>query len=111
MSFEPVIRRTKNTQTRLAPIADTSTETGTQTEPDTEPEPEQETEPITIGVSQSTINSLYQSGSGSIISTLVQNNAELERKLNGLMDYLEKWINVGNLNMNDLKQYIENYSN
>ena len=53
----------------------------------------------------------HQSGSGSIISTLVQNNAELERKLNGLMDYLEKWINVGNLNMNDLKQYIENYSN
>ena len=99
MSFEPVIRSTKTTTVRVAP----STTTETQTETEKEPELEQEQiKPISVGS--------LQSGSGSIISILVQKNAELERKVNGLMDYLENWIDVGDLNMSDIKQYIENYS-
>ena len=97
MSFEPVIRSTKTTTVRVAP----STTTETQTETEKEPELEQEQiKPISVGS--------LQSGSGSIISILVQKNAELER--NGLMDYLENWIDVGDLNMSDIKQYIESYS-
>ena len=89
----------------IAPVGTTSN-TGTQTELTPE---EASLDPIIIGGSSS-ITNLYQSGSGSVISILVQKNAELERKLNGLMDYLENWIDVGTLNMNDIKQYIENYS-
>ena len=102
MTSEPVIRSTKSS--RVAPTGDTTT-IGTQTEQ----EDLSSLDPIIIGGSSS-ITNLYQSGSGSVISILVQKNAELERKLNGLMDYLENWIDVGALNMNDIKQYIENYS-
>ena len=88
----------------IAPIGTTSN-TGTQTEPTPE---EASLDPIIIGGSSMT--TILQGGSGSVISILVQKNAELERKLNGLMDYLENWIDVGTLNMNDIKQYIESYS-
>ena len=91
----------------IAPIGTTSN-TGTQTESTTD---EATLDPIIIGGSSTTINNLFQSGSGSIISILVQKNAELERQLNGLLDYLEKWINVGDLNMSDIKEYVQNYSN
>ena len=91
----------------IAPIGTTLT-TGTQTESTTD---EATLDPIIIGGSSTTINNLFQSGSGSIISILVQKNAELERQLNGLLDYLEKWINVGDLNMSDIKEYVQNYSN
>ena len=90
----------------IAPIGTTSN-TGTQTEIT----PEEATlDPIIIGGSSTTINNLYQSGSGSIISILVQKNAELERQLNGLLDYLEKWIDVGNLSMSDVKEYVQSYA-
>ena len=88
----------------IAPIGTTSN-TGTQTELTPE---EASLDPIIIGGSSMT--TILQGGSGSVISILVQKNAELERKLNGLMDYLENWIDVGTLNMNDIKQYIESYS-
>ena len=88
----------------IAPIGTTSN-TGTQTEPTPE---EASLDPIIIGGSSMT--TILQAGSGSIISILVQKNAELERQLNGLLDYLEKWIDVGNLNMSDIKDYVQNYS-
>ena len=31
---------------------------------------------------------------------------DLERRFNRLLDYLENWIDTGNLNMSDLKQYV-----
>ena len=91
----------------IAPIGTTSN-TGTQTEPTPD---EASLDPIIIGGSSTTINNLFQSGSGSIISILVQKNAELERQLNGLLDYLEKWVDVGDLSMTDVKDYVQNYSN
>ena len=91
--------------TTLAPIGETST-TGTQTEQEDSPV----LDPIII-CNSSSVTHIFQAAGGSVISILVRKNAELERKLDGLMDYLEKWINVGELNMNDIKQYIENYTN
>ena len=32
--------------------------------------------------------------------------SDLERRFNRLLDYLENWIDDGNLNMSDLKQYV-----
>ena len=90
----------------IAPIG-TTTNTGTQTEPTPD---EVSLDPIIIGGSSTTINNLFQSGSGSIISLLVQKNAELQRQLDGLLDYLEKWIDVGNLTMSDVKEYVQSYS-
>ena len=109
MSFEPVIRSIKKKNTIiLAPTIETES-TGTQTEPEPEPEPIHETlNPISVGSSSS--NNIYQSGSGSTVSELVQNNAELERKFEALLDYLEKWINVGNITMNDIREYVQNYN-
>ena len=35
----------------------------------------------------------------------------VDRRVEALIDYLEKWIQVGNLKMTDIKDYIQNYHN
>ena len=40
------------------------------------------------------------------ISQLTTQVDTLTRKLDRLINYLEKWVNVGNLTMNDIKQHV-----
>ena len=37
--------------------------------------------------------------------------AAIDKRVDGLINYLEQWIKVGNLNMNNIKEYIQNFSN
>ena len=37
--------------------------------------------------------------------------AAVDKRVDGLINYLEQWIKVGNLNMNNIKEYIQNFSN
>ena len=34
----------------------------------------------------------------------------VDRRVEGLIDYLEQWIRVGNLKMTDIRDYIQNYT-
>ena len=34
----------------------------------------------------------------------------VDRRVEGLIDYLEQWIKVGNLKMTDIRDYIQNYT-
>ena len=96
--MEPVIRTT----TRLAPA-------GTDDKPEDVNTPTTQTsgkDPISIGgVSYQTI------GGGGDTSAVAQNLGKLEKRVNALIDYMEGWVNVGNLNMLDIKEHIENHSN
>ena len=34
----------------------------------------------------------------------------VDRRVEGLIDYLEHWVRVGNLKMTDIRDYIQNYT-
>ena len=44
-------------------------------------------------------------------STISPDIAAIDKRVDGLINYLEQWIKVGNLNMTNIKEYIQNFSN
>ena len=99
--MEPVIRTTTLTMTRLAPAGNDKAQDVNTPTPQTQGQ-----DPISIGgISYQTI------GAGGDTGAVAQNLSKLETKVNALIDYMESWVNVGNLNMLDIKQHIENHSN
>ena len=68
--------------------------------PDNTPAPD----PITKAVSGNTVLAPQP-------STISADIAAVDKRVDGLINYLEQWIKVGNLNMNNIKEYIQNFSN
>ena len=46
---------------------------------------------------------------GSSVSVGEIDTHSLETKINALINYMENWVNVGNLNMSDIKSYINSH--
>ena len=42
-------------------------------------------------------------------SVLSEDIAAIDKRVDALINYLEKWVKVGNLNMTNIKEYIQNY--
>ena len=42
-------------------------------------------------------------------SVLSEDIAAIDKRVDALINYLEKWIQVGNLKMTNIKDYIQNY--
>ena len=74
------------------------TETPESPAPDT-PAPD----PITKALSGNTILAPQVSVSSADIIAI-------DKRIDGLINYLEKWIKVGNLNMSNIKEYVENFN-
>ena len=72
--------------------------------PDNTPAPD----PITKAVSGNTVLAPQASEQTADIAAVA---LAVDKRVDGLINYLEQWIKVGNLNMNNIKEYIQNFSN
>ena len=70
--------------------------------PDDTPAPE----PVTKALSGKTVLAPQPSVLSEDIAALA--NA-IDKRVDALINYLEKWVKVGNLNMTNIKEYIQNY--
>ena len=61
-------------------------------------------EPISEPITENTVLAPEQ-------QEIVADIETVDRRVEALIDYLEKWIQVGNLKMTDIKDYIQNYHN
>ena len=72
--------------------------------PSSEPIPDETVapDPITKAVSGNTVLAPQ-------VSEQTADIAAVDKRVDGLINYLEQWIKVGNLRMNNIKEYIQNY--
>ena len=74
------------------------------------------TPPITIDPPTETMMPITKAVSGNIVlapqvSEQTADIAAVDKRVDGFINYLEQWIKVGNLNMTNIKEYIQNFSN
>ena len=72
------------------------------------------TPPITIDPPTETAMPITKAVNGNIVlapqpSTISADIAAIDKRVDGLINYLEQWIKVGNLNMSNIKEYIEKF--
>ena len=72
--------------------------------PSSEPVPDETPvpDPVTKALSGKTVLAPHP-------SVLSEDIAAIDKRVDALINYLEKWIQVGNLKMTNIKEYIQNY--